>query len=108
MAIRVVEDVGAPVVVSLVNIMTRTGMPEWHDTIVYAMTALGYAADFFRFGGDFTKMIGVSSLPLTIDKLYERFKGVPVTGRVGYRSAGRVARYPAPAQQAPFQSARLV
>jgi hypothetical protein len=74
-----VPDVAAPLTVSAVNIVSRTTMPEWHDMIVYAMTALGYGADLLRFGGDYMKNIGVSSLPLTVDKLYERIKGQPVT-----------------------------
>ncbi len=75
MAIRMVEDVAAPLVVAGVNIVSRTAIPAYHDWLVYGMTTLGYIGGWMRWGGDFVKQIGVSSLPLTADKIYERVRG---------------------------------
>lgn len=103
MAIRMMEDVGAPLVVTAVNIVGRTTFPTYHDWVIYGMTALGYVGGWMGWGGDFVKQMGVASLPLSADKLYEKFKS-PVT-RMGLRS---VSRYPAPASQSPFEGIRLV
>ena len=75
MAIRMMPDVVAPLAVTGVNIVSRTSIPEYHDYIVYAMTAAGYLGGWMGWGGDFLKQMGVSSLPLTADKLYERMGG---------------------------------
>ena len=116
MAIRMMEDVGAPLLVSGVNIVVRTSVPDWHDMAIYAMTALGYLGDFMRFGGDFVKNIGVSSLPLSVDKIYERIQGeTPATARRASRATYRasrpasraVGRYPGPAPTSEFQGVRL-
>ncbi len=110
MAIRLVEDVGAPAAVAAVNIFGRGAFPKWHDITIYLMTAAGYAGQALNvraLSGDFVKNMAISSLPLTIDKLYERFRG-GVSGRTSYRSASRVSRYPAPAMEHPFQPVRLV
>ncbi|GAI48512.1 unnamed protein product, partial [marine sediment metagenome] len=63
--IRVVPDVGAPLTVAVVNIAGRSAFPEYHDWLVYGMTALGYVGAWMGWGGDFVKNVGVSSLPLT-------------------------------------------
>ncbi len=73
--IKVVPDVGAPLAVAAVNIATRTAFPVQHDWFVYGMTLAGYIAGFMDWGGDFIKNVGVSSLPLSADKLYDRFSG---------------------------------
>lgn len=107
--IRLVPDVAAPATVAAVNIVSRQSMPEWHDMLVYAMTVLGYGADMMNVGGDYVKNIGVTSLPLTIDKLYERIKGTPVTRTAGAvrRVSSPVTRYPAPAFADEFANVRL-
>lgn len=103
MAIRWVDDLGAPVAVAAVNIASRTGIPEYHDWIVYAMTIAGYVGGFMGWGGTFLKQVGVSSLPLTADKIYERVRG-GVGGRLAFRS---VSRYPAPATKTPYEGVKL-
>ena len=106
MAIQFSSDVGAPLVTSVVNIAARAVTPQWHDWIIYLMTAGGYIAGWQKWGGDFTKNIGVSSLPLAADKIYSRVRtGSPaVSGRMSYRG---VNRYPAAAQEQPFQGVKL-
>lgn len=104
MSIKIVPDVGAPLAVAAVNIASRTAFPDYHDWVVYCMTVLGYVAGWMNWGGDFVKQIGVSSLPLTADKIYERVKG----GAGSRLSMRRVSRYPAPATQSPYEGVRLV
>ena len=100
--IKFSSDVGAPLVVMGVNVVGRSVFPAYHDWLVYGMTALGYLAAWQGWGGDFTKNIGVSSLPLTAEKIYDR-----VAGGVGGRLR-TVSRYPAPATKAPYQGVKLV
>lgn len=109
--INLVEDVGAPLLVTAVNIGTRSltgtvaGMP-WADLAVYAMALGGYAGAYFGWGGTFVKNVGISAAPLAFEKLYNKFA---VQSRVGSPVAmRRVARYPAPAEQQPFQGIKLV
>jgi len=107
MGIRLTSDVGSPLVVAAVNIVGRTTIPDYHDWAIYGMTALGYIGGWMGWGGDFVKQIGVASLPLTVDKIYERMKGgVGSRSRV-FRSAS-VSRYPAPATKTPYEGVRLV
>ena len=104
--IRVVPDVGAPLTVAAVNIATRSIFPVQHDWFVYGMTAIGYVAAYLGWGGEYVKNIGVSSLPLTADKIYDRFAGgTPVSKRL---SMSKVSRYPAPAREMEFQGVKLV
>ena len=99
--IRWSSDVGAPVAVMAVNVVGRTVFPQYYDWLTYGMTAIGYGAAMLNMGGDFVKNIGVASLPLTAEKIYDRVSGglAPVSKRLGMR---KVSRYPAPAYQAPY------
>lgn len=107
--IDIIPDVGAPLAVTAVNIIGRTSMPDYHDWLVYGMTAVGYVGAFMGWGGDFVKQVGVSSLPITADKIYERVKGGTVSSRGVRRVATRtVSRYPAPAEQTNYQGVKLV
>ena len=103
--IKVVPDVGAPLTVAAVNIASRSAFPEYHDWLVYGMTALGFVAGWMGWGGDFVKQIGVSSLPLTADKIYTRVAGGAGASRLATR---KVSRYPAPAREMEFQGVKLV
>ena len=107
MAIRFNSDLGAPLVTSVINIAARASFPQWHDTLIYLMTAGGYIAGYMNWGGDFIKNIGVSSLPLAADKIYSRIRTgspAPVSGRLSYKGVGR---YPAPALERPFAGVKL-
>ena len=106
MAIRIASDVGAPLTVAAVNIATRSVFPVQHDWFIYGMTGLGYVAAWMGWGGDFVKNIGVSSLPLTADKIYDRVVGgATVSKRL---SMSKVSRYPAPARSSPYEWVKLV
>ena len=105
MAIRMVPDVGAPLTVAAINIVGRTTMPEYHDWITYLMTIGGYVGGWMNWGGDFLKQVGVASLPLTADKIYERVRGGTVSQRLGVRRpAGAVRQTYAPGFSKPLET----
>jgi hypothetical protein len=97
------EDIGAPLAVTAVNIIGRKTIPQYHDWLIYGMTALGYFGMMRNWGGDFVKNVGIASLPLTAEKLYNRI----TTGTPATRMAGRVTRYPAPAYSQEFEGLKL-
>ncbi len=106
MTIKIGPDVGAPLTVAAVNLVSDTIWPQYSTWLTYGMTAVGYVSGFMGWGGDFLKNVGVSSLPLTARSLYEMVRTpAPVSKGAAFRS--KVARYPGPAQEAPFQGVRL-
>lgn len=119
MALNLLNDVGAPAAVTVVNSAARAsaktigGMPV-ADVAAYAMTAGGYIlGGWMNYGGrynGFLKNLGIAAAPLAMDKLYNLIRGQGVRGQGVSRSVrmGRVSRYPAPAQESPFQGVRLV
>ena len=84
MAIRIVEDVGAPVAVFVVDKATQSMLPTWNKWINYGMTVLGYGAAYLNKGGDFTKNLAIASLPKSLDQLYALVI-TPAPAAVGYR-----------------------
>ena len=85
MAIKMVEDLGAPAVVTLVDIVTLEVAPTWNEWASYLMAVGGYVSGFMGFGGPFVKNIGIASLDWAARNLYQRVKGVPAAARVGSR-----------------------
>ena len=109
MTIRLVEDVGAPLAVTAVDLIIETTRPDWTKWATYAMAAGGYLADFLNWGkGDFAKNVGIAALPAAARNIYEQVKGVgsPVSSR--RLSLRKVSRWPAPVEEQPFGGARLV
>lgn len=109
------DDVGAPVAVTAVNIASRAsatvvmGQPLG-DVLTYGMFAAGYLAAAMGWAGrynSFLKNVGIAAAPLALDKIYTKIKGGSTAARVG-RSMSRLSRYPAPASETPFQGVRLV
>ena len=94
MSIKIVEDVGAPLAVTAVDILTTEMAPDWNEYAAYILTGLGYVTAFMnvRTGGDFLKNVGIASLPLTARHIYERVKGAPATRRV--QATSRMALRP--------------
>lgn len=114
--INLINDVGAPAAVTVVNIMARAstktfGSMPVADIATYAMAVGGYASAYMGWGGKyqgFLKNVGIAAAPLAFEKLYNMMRGTPVTSRVSHQiSMGRVSRYPAPAAESPFQGVRL-
>jgi hypothetical protein len=84
---RIVEDVGAPLAVTAVDILTLEMAPDWNEYSSYILTGVGYLAGIFMPGkwSPFLTQIGVASLPLTARHIYERVKAVPATRRASTR-----------------------
>ena len=84
--IRIVEDVGAPVAVAVVDMATKSMLPQYNSWINYGMTIIGYGAAYLNKGGDFTKNIGIASLPKSLEQVYALFTSpAAVSSGVGYR-----------------------
>jgi hypothetical protein len=114
---NIVSDVGAPVLVAAVNIGTQSmttpilGQPA-QRMINYGMTLVGYAAAFTGMGGganEFLKNVGIASAPGTLVGLYNQLVKPTTAASISKVSRmSRVSRYPAPAQESPFQGVKLV
>jgi len=72
---NLVEDLGSPAVVTLVDQITLEAAPEYNEWAAYGLTAIGYIGGWLGFGGGFVKNLGVASLPLTVRHIRERMAG---------------------------------
>ena len=106
MAIRMVPDLGAPIAVVGVDLITETAAPEWNEWAAYIMAVGGYLGAWMGWGGDFMKNVGIASFPWAAKKVYERVKG-GAGNRLSYKKAG-FSRWPAPATKSPYEGLRLV
>ncbi len=108
-------DIGAPLAVTLVNTLARrssamVGNQPIADIMTYVMGVGGYLVGAMGWGGDkvshFMKNVGIAAAPLMFEKIYSALAGQAAVSRgVGMR---RVARYPGPAAESPFNNVRLV
>ena len=103
--IKLVEDIGAPLAVVGIDLISETTQPTWNEGLAYASAVGGYLGAYTGFGGEFVKNFGIASLPWAAKKLYSRMRAGAGVSRAGLR---RVARYPAPLAQPEFQGVRLV
>lgn len=109
MSIKMGPDIGAPLAVTAVNLVTETIWPKYSNWFTYGMTVVGYVSAWAGWGGDMLKNVGVSSLPLTAKSIYETVRGqAPVSRSLSYKTAGRASRYPGSAPAAPFAGVKLV
>ena len=113
--INIVNDIGAPAMVTFVNVFARASTKEIGgmsvaDAAVYAMTAGGYLGAWMGWGGPFVKNIAIAAAPLAFEKLYDSFLAKPAAARVSRVSypAMRVSRYPGSASESPFEGVKLV
>jgi hypothetical protein len=112
--IDLLSDVGAPAVVTALNIGTRASTMTMFGQNVstwlpYLLTGGGYLAAYMGWGGQynpFLKNVAIAAAPLAFEKLYNQVKGIE--SRVSRPMMNRVSRYPAPAEQSPFGGVRLV
>lgn len=119
MRIDIVNDVIPPVAVTAVEIFadpartSQTIMGQPLQRILnYVMTGGGYLAAAMGWGGkysDFLKKVAIASAPATLIGLYNSI-AAPTTPATISRpiSMRRVARYPGPASESPFQAVRLI
>lgn len=95
--IKVIQDVGAPAVVTGVDILTLELAPTWNEWASYIMAGGAYLLSGLGVirgtGGEFVKNMGIAALPLAARNIYGRVKQ-PMTQRVG---ASRLALRATPA-----------
>ena len=109
MAIRVVEDLGAPITVVAVDLITESAAPDWNEWASYIMAGGGYIGAWMGWGGPFLKNVGIASLPWAAKKIYDRVKGGAGAGkRLSFKRSGVSQRWPAPSNEPQFGPARLV
>ncbi len=104
--LKLVEDVGAPVAVIAVDMLTDSVAPKYNEWANYGVTVLGYAGAVMGWGGGFVKNLGIAAAPLAARALKARFMKTGTTSRTS-APAMRVARYPAPAFNPTFAGVRL-
>ena len=113
--IDMINDLGAPALVTAINVTTRAttmtalGQPV-SELMPYVLTVGGYLAAYMGWGGRqsaFIKNVAIAAAPLAFEKLYNRARGTVVNSRPLSR-ASRVSRYPGPAAEPAFQGTRLV
>lgn len=77
MTIRITEDVGAPALVTGVDLLTLEWQPSWNEWAAYILAGIGYASAAMnvRSGGPFLKNVGIAALPLAARHIYFRVKG---------------------------------
>lgn len=102
MAVNIVEDLGAPLAVTAVDLMTTEFVadPAWNAYSSFILTGLGYITAFMNvripYAG-FVKNLGVASLPQTAHHIYNWAKTgtltrrAPATSRMALRPVSRQA-----------------
>jgi len=94
MKIKMVEDLGAPLAVTAVDLVTQETAPDWNEWASYIMAGGGYAGALMNFGGEFVKNVGIASLPLAARNIYARIKGGSAkmaSSRLAFRPAQKVS-----------------
>ena len=95
MGIKIVEDIGAPLAVTAVDLLTLEAMPEWNEYAAYVLAAGGILGGYLNYGGPAVKNVGIAALPLAARHVYTRVKAGQATGvggrsnRLAFRPAGR-------------------
>lgn len=108
MAIRLTEDLGAPLAVTAIDLITESYAPDWNKWASYIVAGGSYVGAWMGWGGPFVKNMGIASFPWAAKNIYEAIKGGVGSraGRLSFRKAG-VSRYPAPAFATEFKGATL-
>ncbi len=113
MRINLVNDVGAPLAVTAVELITETTVPQYNEWAAYLLAIGGYAGSMMGYGGDFVKNVGIASMPWAAKKVYDRVKSM--TGETGgtsrlalRRVAAPITRYPAPSYNDEFAGIKLI
>lgn len=103
-----VDDVGAPLAVTAIDLTVETTLPEWDEWFTYGIVGLGYAGQFTRLGplsSNFAKNMAIAAMPMAARKIYSRARGM--SSPVRRLTARKVSRWPAPLVEEPFGGARL-
>lgn len=109
MRINLVNDVGAPLAVTAVDLITETTVPQYNEWAAYLLAVGGYAGSMMGYGGEFVKNVGIASMPWAAKKVYDRVKAMTGgTSRLALRRVSTpVSRYPAPSYNDEFAGIKL-
>jgi len=126
MGIRWTEDLGAPAVVALADILTDEKKPTWNRPVGIGLAAAGYVlGGLMGMGGAFVKNLGIAAAPWAFGSIYQYIKeSTAVTRRAPSPTVGssvrrlvpptsqqigtRISRYPAQETKEQFENVRLV
>ena len=101
-----VNDLGAPLTVTAIDLIVESTAPDWDEYAAYIVAGGAWLASSLGFlKGDFIKNTAIASTPWAAKKLYQRVRGISSPARLAMR---RVSRWPAPLVEEPFGGARLV
>ena len=109
MAINWINDLGAPLAVTAIDLIVEQTAPDWDEWAAYGVAGGSWLASTMGFvRGDFVKNMAIASTPWAAKKLYQR-----IMGGMGMKSPARsrltrVQRWPAPLVEEPFGGARMV
>lgn len=105
-----VNDLGAPLLVTAIDLGVEATVPQWDDYVAYGLpvatwlaTAMGWVKGN---AGDFVKNMAIASTPTMANRIYRQVRGV--SSPVRRLSTKKVSRWPAPLVEEPFGGARLV
>lgn len=103
-----VNDLGAPVAVTAIDLIVESTAPEWNEWASYIVAGGGWLAQTLGWlRGDFSKNMAIAATPWACKNIYQRVRGI--TGSPVRRLTTRsVSRWPAPLVEQPFGGARMV
>lgn len=118
MAIKWLEDLGAPALVAVADIAIDAQKPTWSRPVGIGMAAAGYIlGGVMGMGGQFMKNLGIAAAPWAFESIYNYVKeATPISSpasksnlamRPAGKAAGGISRYPAPARDVEFQGVTL-
>ena len=104
MTINWKDALGAPIVVTAIDIAVEATAPQWDEYVAYGLPIATWLAAGFNKGGTFVKNLAIASTPTMANRIYRQIRGGGVTSRL----SRKVSRWPAPIVEQPFGGARLV
>ena len=94
MAIKWVEDLGAPALVAVADIVVDSQKPTWSRPVGIGLAAAGYIlGGVMGIGGNFMKNVGIAAAPWAFRGIYEYIK--ESTGTAARMPASRLTMRPA-------------
>jgi hypothetical protein len=103
-----VNDIGAPVAVTVIDLAVESTAPEWNEWASYIVCVGGWLAQTMGWvRGDFSKNMAIAATPWAAKNVYQRVRGA-VGSPVRKLSTTKVSRWPAPLVEEPFGGARMV
>ncbi len=108
MSINLVNDIGAPLAVTAIDLVSETTFPQANEPLAYIVAAGGMILTGMRVGGEFTKNMAIAATPWAAKNLYTRIRAMTGGTAPVSRLGMRVSRWPAPTVERPFGGGRLV